>query len=190
MAVLAPRDVQFFLTAEEFREWLRANHDRADEVWVAFRKKSSQLPSISYVDAVDEALCFGWIDGIQKPLDAETYCHRFTPRSRRSRWSERNTGRFAELEAMGRVHASGRRAYEARDIQRDREYPSLLDANEAARSWFGAQSASYRKAAAWWVMSAKREETRRRRVQTLIEASANGRRMDAPRPGDPAEASR
>src|SRR5579884_3299023 len=96
MAVLAPRDVQFFLTAEEFREWLRANHDRADEVWVAFRKKSSQLPSISYVDAVDEALCFGWIDGIQKPLDAETYCHRFTPRSRRSRWSERNTGRWVE----------------------------------------------------------------------------------------------
>jgi uncharacterized protein YdeI (YjbR/CyaY-like superfamily) len=181
----------FFAEPAAFRAWLEENHERAAELWVGFHKKATGRPSVTWPEAVAEALCFGWIDGIRRSLGDESYMIRFTPRKPRSTWSAVNIARAKELVAEGRMRPAGLAAFEARSDDRSAIY-SYEQRHEArlapdeerefrsnARAWefFQAQPRSYRRPALWWVVSAKREETRARRLRTLIEDSANGRRL-------------
>jgi uncharacterized protein YdeI (YjbR/CyaY-like superfamily) len=181
---------RYFASIAEFRAWLEEHHDSADELVVGFHKRATGKPSMTWSDAVDEALCFGWIDSIRKSVDADRYTNRFTPRRPNSIWSQKNIARFRELEAAGRVALPGKRAFEARDEARTRQYSfeqekanftreqaRTFRANEKAWAFFQAQPPSYRKPATWWVISAKKEETRARRLATLIDDSAHGRRI-------------
>jgi len=181
----------FFAAPAEFRAWLAENHDRASELWVGFHKKATGQPSITWPAAVDEALCFGWIDGIRRSLGDESYMIRFTPRKPRSTWSAVNIARAKELIAEGRMRPAGLAAFEARsddrsaiyayeqrhDAQLAPEDERQFRADERAWSFFEAQPPSYRKTSIWWVVSAKREETRSKRLRTLIEGSAQGVRI-------------
>ena len=115
-------DPTFFATSEEFRAWLEAHYDKRKELWIGFYKKGSGKPSITYPEAVDEALCFGWIDGIRKSIDADSYTNRFTPRKAQSTWSAVNIERAKELERLGRMHPAGRKAFEARADERSAIY--------------------------------------------------------------------
>ncbi len=184
---LKPTDVMFFETPDAFRAWLTEHHARAPELWVGFHRTSTGRPSLTWPQSVDEALCFGWIDGLRKGLDAESYAIRFTPRRATSVWSAVNVRRVGELTALGRMQPAGRAAFEARDptvvpYSYGRDLEALDEASEArlranATAWqfFEAQPAGYRRGAGHWVMSARREETRLRRLETLIDDSANGR---------------
>jgi len=179
----------FFARPALFRAWLERHHADKNELWVGFRKKGSGKPSITWPEAVDEALCFGWIDGVRKRLDDESYVIRFTPRKPRSHWSLVNVGRVGELTAEGRMRPAGMRAFEERSEMRtglasyeQKDEPTFEPSQEKrfradaqAWRWFGAQPAWYRKAATHWVVSAKREETRLRRLETLIADSKHGR---------------
>lgn len=178
----------FFKTPAAFRQWLAKHHDNVQELWVGFYKKGSGKRSITWPESVDEALCFGWIDGVRKSLDNDSYTIRFTPRTQRSAWSSMNIKRVGELTELGRMHASGLKAFGARDPQRsgtysyeqrqrklDDEYQSKLKANEHAWDFFQAQPPWYQRTASSWVMSAMKEETRLRRLATLIDYSAKGR---------------
>jgi uncharacterized protein YdeI (YjbR/CyaY-like superfamily) len=186
--VMTPRPT-FFATAAELRGWLEAHHLEADELWVGYRKRGTGLASITWPESVDQALCFGWIDGVRRSLDEQSYAIRFTPRRARSFFSQVNLRRFAELEANGLVQPAGRRAFEARAGERsgvysyeEQERPQLtpafvaqLHASAAARRDFESRPPWYQRAAVHWVMTAKKEETRIRRMATLIECSAAGR---------------
>jgi len=181
----------FFAEPADLRAWLEENHERAAELWVGFHKKATGRPSITWLEAVDEALCFGWIDGLRRSLGDESYMIRFTPRKARSTWSTVNIARAKELVAEGRMRPAGLAAFEARSDDRSAIYSyeqrhaaklapeeeREFRANERAWEFFHAQPPSYRRPALWWVVSAKREETRARRLRTLIEDSANGRRL-------------
>jgi uncharacterized protein YdeI (YjbR/CyaY-like superfamily) len=180
----------FFPTPADFRRWLQKNHRTATELWVGFYKKATGRPSITWPEAVDEALCFGWIDGVRKSVDAESYTNRFTPRRKNSIWSAVNTRRVAELIRQRRMRAAGLKAFEARDPARTHRYisesePAKLDARAAARfranraawTFFESQPPGYRRAAIGYVMSAKQVATRERRLQTLIADSAAGLRI-------------
>jgi uncharacterized protein YdeI (YjbR/CyaY-like superfamily) len=183
-------EVVFFETPAEFRAWLDAHHDTATEVWVGFHKKGTGRPSMTWPEAVDQALCFGWIDGIRKSVDESSYTNRFTPRKAKSTWSRVNIARVAELTRQGLMTPAGLRAFEARDEaksgiysfeQRPQELPPAyaerFQTNAAAWAFFQAQPPGYRHTAAFWVMSAKREETRQKRLATLIDDSEHGRRI-------------
>ena len=182
----------FFATPADFRKWFEENHDTAAELLVGFYKKGSGKPSISWPESVDEALCFGWIDGVRRSVDAESYSIRFTPRRPRSIWSNVNTKRVAELIKQGRMHARGLEAFKARDPkrsgiyafeqrQKDQELDPALEAkirkNKKAWTFFQAQPPGYRRLMSVYVMSAKKEETRLRRLARLIDDSAAGRRV-------------
>jgi len=182
----------FFSTPAAFRKWLAANHAKKTELLVGFYKTSSGKPSITWPESVDEALCFGWIDGVRKSLGDEAYTIRFTPRKATSIWSAINIRRFGELDALGLVHPKGRAAFERRDEARSRVYSyenrsrgfdaateAELRRHKLAWKFFEAQAPSYRRVAAFWVMSAKQEETRKRRLARLIEHSQNGERVPA-----------
>jgi uncharacterized protein YdeI (YjbR/CyaY-like superfamily) len=180
---------RFFATPAEFRAWLEAHHSDARELWVGFHKKGAGRPGITWPEAVDQALCFGWIDGIRKSIDDTSYANRFTPRTARSTWSAVNVKRAEELAAAGQMHAAGLAAFAKRLDERtgvysheQRQLPAFDDeqerqvrANPAAWDFFQTQAPSYRKAAIWWVISAKKDETRRKRLATLIADSAAGR---------------
>jgi uncharacterized protein YdeI (YjbR/CyaY-like superfamily) len=182
---------RFFATPTNFRAWLERNHDRAEELWVGFYKRGSGRAGIAWPQAVDEALCFGWIDGVRRRIDDVSYANRFTPRRARSNWSAANVKRARELIAEGRMQPAGLRAFEQRAPERtgiysyeNRKSARLSPAEEREfrsrkRAWtfFRSQPPSYRSTATWWVVSAKRDETRRRRLDTLIEDSAQGRRI-------------
>jgi uncharacterized protein YdeI (YjbR/CyaY-like superfamily) len=185
-----PSRPRHFASAAAFGKWLADNHARRDELWVAFYKKHTGKAGMSYPEAVDEALCHGWIDGIKKRLDDESFTHRFTPRRARSIWSDINLRRAEALIASGRMQPAGMAAYEARTAERSGIYSfegkaAQFDATTLAafqagrRAWafFAAQPPGYRRIAAHWVMSAKREETRARRLAQLMEDSVNGRRL-------------
>jgi uncharacterized protein YdeI (YjbR/CyaY-like superfamily) len=179
----------FFATTEELRAWFEANHDKLQEQWIGYYKKSSGKQSITWQESVDVALCFGWIDGIRKSIDSESYMNRFTPRRKNSNWSEVNIKRVEELTRMGLMHPNGLKAFEARKEsksgvysfeQRDKpqfddESLALFQANSAAWEYFQRSSPSYQKAAIWWVVSAKKPETRQKRLRQLIEDAAAGR---------------
>lgn len=192
-----PAKPRFFATPERFRAWLERNHDRATEIWVGFHRKASGKPSITGPEAVDQALCFGWIDGIRKRIDDTSYMNRFTPRRPTSNWSEVNVRRVRELIDQGLMTPAGLRAFEARREnrtgiysyeQRPQDLPAKyarpFRADGAAWTAWRAMPPSYRKAATWWVISAKREETRQRRLATLIETTARGQRIPALTPPD------
>ena len=180
----------FFETPAKFRAWLQKHHKTADEVWVGFYRKTTGKPSITWQQAVDEALCFGWIDGIRKKVNADSYTNRFTPRRRGSFWSAINTRRAAELIEEGRMRPAGRTAFDARDTARTAAHHAVRDnpclekaherefrANRTAWEFFAAQPPGYRRMMIWFVVSAKREETRARRLQQLIALSAAKRRL-------------
>ncbi len=180
----------FFRTAKELRAWFEANHDSRSELVVGFYKTATGRESVSYKEAVDEALCYGWIDGVRHSLGEEAYSNRFTPRKARSVWSQVNIRRIAELEAAGRMHPAGHRTFEARDPKRQNQYSfenrdkglsaafeAEFRSHEKAWAFFETQPNSYRHPAGFWVMSAKQEATQRRRLRTLISDSEAGMRI-------------
>jgi uncharacterized protein YdeI (YjbR/CyaY-like superfamily) len=184
----------FFATPAKFRAWLAKHHGTSDELWVGFHKKGTGKPSITWPESVDEALCVGWIDGVRKRIDDESYMIRFTPRRPDSTWSAVNVARVAELTRLGRMRPAGLAAFERRredrtavytyeqpaaDVAFDAAAERTFRASRKAWAFFEAQPPGYRKLMTRWVMSAKREETRMRRLASLIETSASGRRVDA-----------
>ena len=185
-----PDKPTFFKTAEEFRSWLQRNHDKKDELLVGFYKKSSRRPSITWPESVDQALCFGWIDGIRRRIDEDSYSIRFTPRRRGSIWSVVNIKRAGELMKQRLMHAAGVRAFEERDEAKSRaysyereaerlapEYEQQFRANKKAWQYFENEAPCYRRLTMGWVMAAKKEETRARRLARLIDDSSHGRRI-------------
>lgn len=170
-----------------WRAWLEENHDTADECWVGCRKKHVAT-GITVIEALDEALCFGWIDSVRHGVDADGFAQRYTPRTSRSPWSDVNRRKMEALLAAGRVHPAGLRAWEQRDsveaapavAARDADLePGMrarFEADEDAWTWFQTQPPGYRRQAAWWVMEAKRAETRERRFQQLLTESQAHRR--------------
>lgn len=178
-----------FASPAAFREWLEANHAAAGEVWVGFYRKGTGKTAITYPEAVDEALCFGWIDGIGYRIDDELHTNRFTPRRKGSSWSAKNIATVAELTRAGRMHPAGLKAFRERDQSKDMPYmrdnplrqqlpPRLearIKAEPVAWAYWQAQAPGYRRQAAFWVVSAKQEATRERRLTALIEDSAAGR---------------
>ena len=179
----------FFSSPGQWRAWLERHHAQATEVWVGYHRTSTGRPSLTWPQSVDEALCFGWIDGLRKRVDEERYKIRFTPRKPRSHWSAVNVARVRELTEQGRMRPQGLRAFAQRreeataQASHERTEPAvlrddeerLLRADLAAATFFDAQPPWYRRAATHWVVSAKREETRRRRLAQLIADSAAGR---------------
>jgi uncharacterized protein YdeI (YjbR/CyaY-like superfamily) len=180
----------FFRTPSAFRAWLEAHHANVGELWVGYYKKDSGKPSVTWPESVDEALCYGWIDGIRKRVDDISYVIRFTPRRRGSIWSRVNVARAHALVGQGRMqppglaafdartaHASGIYSYERRPAELPQPYAGLLKKNRAAFDFLRAQPPSYRRIAAWWVVSAKREDTRLKRLERLTAGSARGLRL-------------
>jgi uncharacterized protein YdeI (YjbR/CyaY-like superfamily) len=180
---------KFLATPSEFRAWLKEHHDTSTELLVGYYKKGSGRPSITWQESVDEALCFGWIDGVRKTIDDERYTIRFSPRKARSNWSAVNIKRAKELIGLGLMRPAGLKAFESRPNDRsamysyeqrhsarlDKELEREFRRNKKAWEFFLSKPPSYRKGAIYWVMSAKKEETRRRRLATLIEDSAQNR---------------
>ena len=181
----------FFPTPAAFRVWLKKNHATSREQWIGFYKKDSGRPSITWPESVDEALCVGWIDGLRKTIDAESYKIRFTPRKKESNWSAVNIGRVKELTKQGRMRPAGVKAFAHRKEEKSGIYAyenrksAILDkaaekqfrSNRKAWEFFQTQPASYRQLAIWYVMTGKKEETRRKRLENLIACSEAGRRL-------------
>ncbi len=180
----------YFSSADKFHQWLEKHHATAAELLVGFYKKSSGKPSITYQEALDEALCFGWIDGIRKSVDESRYTIRFTPRKPRSNWSNVNTKRVNELIELGRMMPAGLAAFEARQAEKSGvytyenrprqlspEYEKQFRTEKKAWEFFQSQATYYQRTASAWVMTAKQEETRLRRLATLIEDSEQGRKL-------------
>lgn len=185
----------YFKTQAEFHAWLEKNHADAVELLVGFYKTNSGKPGITYQQALDEALCFGWIDGIRRSVDKTRWTIRFTPRKKKSIWSQINIKRATELEQAGQMHAAGIAAFHGRDEKLTNRYSSenrdrRLDAaqerqfraNKKAWDWFSKQAPSYQRIAAFWVVSAKQEATRAKRLEILIHDSEQGVRVGPLRP--------
>ena len=181
----------YFPIPADFRAWLTENHDRHTELFVGFHKKDSGLPSITYPEAVDQALCFGWIDGVRKSVNATSYTVRFTPRKPKSYWSKINTARANELIKKGLMRPPGAKVFAARDQATTRRYSFEREAakfpatfakqfqsNAKAWTFFQSQAPYYQRVATFYVVSAKQEATRQRRLEALIATSAEGRRLD------------
>ncbi len=180
----------YFSSPGEFRAWLEEHHETETEVWVGYWKKHTGKPSLTWSQAVDEALCFGWIDGVLRRVDDERHVQRFTPRKPASNWSAVNIAKVERLRADKRMRPAGEAAFALRREEKsgvysyeqrhlaafEPEQEERFRANAAAWEYWSAAPAGYRKMATWWVVSAKRPETRERRLATLIEDSAAGRR--------------
>jgi len=177
-----------FPSAAAFRAWLERNHQRATELWVGFYNRRSTQSGITYREALDEALCFGWIDGVRRSLNPTTYAVRFTPRRPRSQWSAVNIRRARQLRRLGRMAPAGLRvleqreqnagySYQERPTQLSGCYEKQFQANASAWNFFCAQAPWYQRTSSFWVLSAKREATRNRRLQVLIADSARGQRL-------------
>jgi uncharacterized protein YdeI (YjbR/CyaY-like superfamily) len=188
--------VKFFSSQARFREWLLANHQQKTELFVGFHKKASEKKSITYPEALDEALCFGWIDGVRKSIDESSYKIRFTPRKSKSIWSLVNTRRVEELIKLDRMHPAGIAAFKLRSPDKtgvysfensarelDPSYTKRFRANKQAWDFFQLQPPGYRRIATFWIMSAKQEETRLRRLEQLINDSSKGVRLGTLTPG-------
>jgi len=180
----------FLASAAAFGAWLERHAATADELLVGFWKQGTGHPTLSWNESVDEALCHGWIDGIRRSVDADRYSIRFTPRRARSKWSAKNIARIEELRSAGRMRPAGIAAFDGRvDVSAGYSfergspaslpvaYRDELEAAPAALAFFETQPAGYRNGAIHWVMSAKRDETRQRRLRTLIEDSTNEERI-------------
>jgi uncharacterized protein YdeI (YjbR/CyaY-like superfamily) len=184
-----PHDVRYFATPEELRDWFDEHHETAEELWLGYYRKATGKPSVDWPRAVDEALCVGWIDGVRYSLDDERHAQRFTPRRRGSIWSAVNVRKATALIEAGRMRPAGQAAFDARRDDRTAIYShertpealtaeetTLFRADDAAYAFWQAQPSSYRRAATHWITSAKRPETRARRLGQLIEASRAGER--------------
>ncbi len=181
--------LHFFPSLSEWRAWLEEHHAETQELWVGLYKRNSRRPSISWPEAVDGALCFGWIDGVRKSIDDISYKIRFTPRKPRSIWSAVNVKRATELSAMGLMHPAGLAAFQKRDEKRSKIYsyeqrkgaklPTAYErkfrAREAAWKFFQAQAPWYRRTCSFWIISAKKEDTRLKRLAELMEHSEQQR---------------
>jgi len=179
----------FFAKPSELQAWFKKNHNKASEIWVGFHKKSSGQPSITWPESVDEALCFGWIDSVRKSVNDTSYTNRFTKRKARSTWSAVNIRRAKELIGLGRMQPAGIKAFEQRSDERSAIYSyeqrqsaklsgafeKQFRANKKAWKFFRAQAPWYQRVAAFWVVSAKKDDTRLKRLAKLIEDSENGR---------------
>lgn len=187
-------EARFFKDTAAFHRWLATNHAKTAELLVGFYRKESG-DGLQYSEALDEALCFGWIDGVRRKLDEDSYCIRFTPRKPDSNWSTVNVKRATALQKAGRMSHAGLAAFAARSEEhantRTREIaqallnPQLAEAfakHPRANEFFSTQPPGYRRLAAYWATSAKREETRARRMARLIELSGQGKRLDMMRP--------
>jgi uncharacterized protein YdeI (YjbR/CyaY-like superfamily) len=185
-AVTKPR---FFKSQKEWRAWLEKNHATSTAIIVGYHKGAGAKGGFTHKQAIDEALCFGWIDSVAKGGDT-TWSIRFTPRKAKSIWSAINLKRIEELKAAGLVHPAGLAAYENRDPKLQKRYSfenrdvklapayaKAFKADKAAWKNFESMAPSYRHPAVWWVMNAKQEETRQRRLATLIADSAAGRKV-------------
>ncbi len=187
----SPMKPRYFTSPARFRAWLEKYHHAASELWVGFYKKDSGKPSITWPEAVDVALCFGWIDGIRKSIDETGYTIRFTPRKQSSTWSVVNIRRMNELAMLGATHPAGLRAFERRKEEKSGIYAyenkdsaafeaaqeKQFRARRSAWKFFQTQAPWYRRTATWWVISAKKEETRLKRLEALIQNSENGRTL-------------
>lgn len=180
----------FFKTQKEFRKWFEKDHSKTAELFVGFYKKSSGKPSITWPESVDEALCFGWIDGIRRSVDEDSYTIRFTPRKPKSIWSAVNTKRANELQELGLMSPAGLKALEARDEEKSKlysyenkdkklsaVYEKKFRQNKKAWEYFKSQAPWYQRASSHWVISAKQEKTRLRRLETLINDCENERKI-------------
>lgn len=184
-----PVGVRHFATAAAFRKWLERHHADTAELWVGFYRQASGRGGMTYLEAVEQALCFGWIDGVVRKVDADSRMQRFTPRRARSNWSAINLQRFARLQAAGQVAPAGQRARDAwhgrtapyaaehRDTALSPAFLKRFTHHGAAWRWFSASPPGYQRTAIFWVMSARREATRTRRLETLITDSAAGLRI-------------
>lgn len=177
----------FFETPAALREWLAAHHADTSELTVGLYKTASGKPTLSYQELVDGVLCFGWIDGIRRKYNDDSYTVRITPRKPKSIWSAVNLKRARALEQAGRMHAAGLAALQGRDVTRtnlysfenknrklDAAYEKRFRANKKAWAWFSRQAPSYQRTASWWVISAKQEATREKRLETLMRDSEQG----------------
>ncbi len=182
----------FFRNPAAFRRWLEKNHTAARELWVGLVKKHAGKVGLLYAEALDQALCFGWIDGVRRRIDDHRWTIRFTPRKSSSVWSHVNIRRVRELTALGLMRPAGLQAFRRRDEKRSRlysyenikrgrrldpTYARRFRANQQAWTFFETQAPSYQRTTQWWVMSAKQEATRLRRLAVLIERSAEGARL-------------
>jgi uncharacterized protein YdeI (YjbR/CyaY-like superfamily) len=179
----------FFATPSELRAWFERHHATSRELLVGFHKKGSGRPSISWPESVDQALCFGWIDGVRRSIDGASYSIRFTPRQKSSNWSTINVNRVKELTASGLMRPAGLEAFRRRSEERSGIYSyeqrasaklglaheGRFKANKKAWAFFQGQPPWYQRTATYWVVSAKKEETRERRLATLIADSAKGK---------------
>jgi len=183
-------EVQFFSTQLDFRKWLSKNYNKQPELWVGFYKKSTGRPSIDWPQSVDEALCFGWIDGLRKSIDEKSYKIRFTPRKPGSIWSAVNLRRAKELIDIGLMKPPGLEAFNKRDekktnrysferknVKFDRKFEKKFKLNKRAWAFFQSMAPSYKRTTTWWVMSAKQEETRVKRLNILIDCSEAGEKI-------------
>jgi len=182
---------KFFNGPIQFRKWLEKNHDKKTELLVGLHKKEAGKKTLTYAEALDEALCYGWIDGVRKNFDEISYTIRFSPRKPRSIWSNVNVNHVKRLQKEGRMMPSGLAAFAKRDDKRTgiyafenapRELPAkflkTFRANKEAWKFFSAQPPGYRRLAVFWVVSAKREETQIRRLGQLLELSENRERLE------------
>lgn len=173
----------YFSNPEEFRQWLQKHGKVETELWVGFYKRATKIPSMTWSESVDQALCFGWIDGIRKRIDAQKYVIRFTPRNPKSHWSAVNLKKIESLKRSGQMQPEGLKVYQQRDkkntggasyeqrnVHLDPTYIKAIQSNPKAWDYWEKLAPSYKKATTWWVMSAKKEETQLRRLQILIES--------------------
>lgn len=188
-----PLQPLFFATLSAWRAWLENHHAQTTELWVGLYKRESGRPSITWPEAVDGALCFGWIDGVRKSIDDISYKIRFTARKPRSVWSAINVKRASDLASKGLMHPAGLAAFEKRDGNRSEiysyeqrnkaklplTYEKKFRTHQAAWKFFHTQPAGYKRICSWWVISAKKEETRLKRLAALIEHSAHQRKLPA-----------
>jgi len=187
---MTPANIVYFPNPAAFRTWLQKHHAVESQLWVGFSRKGSGTPSLTWQESVDEALCFGWIDGIRKRIDEGRYTIRFTPRKPTSNWSAINLARVKALTKQGLMRPAGLAAYAKRDEKRSAiysyenrpkalapQYEKELRRNARAAAFFDALPPAFRKLMAYWVMSAKKEETRQSRLAKLIAASAAGKRL-------------
>jgi uncharacterized protein YdeI (YjbR/CyaY-like superfamily) len=182
-------NITFFPTHADLRKWFKEYSGSSSELWIGFYKKDSGRTAATYKEAVDEALCFGWIDGIRKSIDGISFTNRFTPRKKNSHWSAVNIKRIGELKKLKRMEPSGLNAFNERDGKRTEQYsfeqrsdPKLpLDlekqfkVNKKAWQYFSLQAPWYQRTSIWWVISAKKHETKMKRLNTLINDSEHGR---------------
>lgn len=191
-------DPTYFKSPDEFRKWLKINHQSGTELWVGYFKKGTGKPSMTWPESVDEALCYGWIDGLRRRVDEERYKIRFTPRKKTSHWSDVNIKRVKELKKRKRMMAAGLAAFDLRDEKRSRQaaheqknvtmpddFEDQIKANHPAWKFYKAMPDYARRASTWWVVGAKRVETRERRLGVFIDCCSKGEKLPQLRRSEP-----